>query len=88
MIRIYEAPFKQNPTNQIPIKSHGMTDVPHNHMMQPLKADPYFSPCPIDDGDELFPNGIFLFNVSRMLEYLETKPAEVEQAIQVGGMKR
>ena len=55
-----------------------MTDVPHNHMLQPLKVDPYFSPCPIDDGDELFPNGIFLFNVSRMLEYLETKPAEVE----------
>ena len=47
-------------------------------MIQPLRADPCFSPCPVDDGDELFPNGIFVFNVSRILEYLETKPTEVE----------
>jgi len=47
-------------------------------MIQPLRADPYFSPCPVDDGDELFPNGIFVFNVSRMPEYLEKKPTDVE----------
>jgi len=47
-------------------------------MIQPLRADPCFSPCPVRDGDELYPNGIFVFNVSRMLEYLETKPTGVE----------
>jgi len=47
-------------------------------MIQPLRADPRFSPCPVDEGDELFPNGIFVFNVSRMLEYLEKEPTDVE----------
>jgi len=47
-------------------------------MIQPLREDPCFSPCPVDDGDELFPNGIFVFNVSRILEYLENPPADVE----------
>ena len=47
-------------------------------MIQPLRADPSFSPCQVDDGDELFPNGIFVFNVSKILEYLEKKPADVE----------
>jgi len=47
-------------------------------MIQPLREDPCFSPCPVDDGDELFPNGIFVFNVSRMLEYLEKNPADVK----------
>jgi len=47
-------------------------------MIKPLRVDPRFSPCPVDDGDELFPNGIFVFNVSRMLEYLEERPTDVE----------
>ncbi|MEI7911836.1 MAG: hypothetical protein WCK77_19570 [Verrucomicrobiota bacterium] len=47
-------------------------------MIQPLRADPRFSPCAVDDGDELFPNGLFVFNVSRMLEYLEERPTDVE----------
>jgi hypothetical protein len=47
-------------------------------MIQPLRADPGFSPCQVDDGDELFPNGIFVFNVSKILEYLEKKPTDVE----------
>ena len=27
-----------------------------------VKKDDKFTPCPIADGDELFPNGIFVFN--------------------------
>lgn len=42
-----------------------------------IQADPTFAPCPVDDGDELFPNGIFVFNVTRILEYVARHPAEV-----------
>jgi hypothetical protein len=42
-----------------------------------IQADPTFVPCPVDDGDELFPNGIFVFNVTRILEHVARHPAEV-----------
>ena len=42
-----------------------------------IQADPTFVPCPVEDGDELFPNGIFLFNVTRILEHVARHPAEV-----------
>lgn len=29
-----------------------------------------FIPCPIDDGDELYPNGIFVFNITKMSDYI------------------
>jgi hypothetical protein len=47
-------------------------------MIQPLRPDPCFCPCPVDDGDELFPNGIFVFNVTRMLKHIENTLADVE----------
>lgn len=47
-------------------------------MIQKLKADPRFTPCPVHDGDELFPNGIFEFNVTRIAEYLNKNPPDVE----------
>lgn len=39
-------------------------------MGKKLKADADFKPCPVDDEDELFPNGIFVFNITKMLEYI------------------
>jgi hypothetical protein len=42
-----------------------------------IQADPTFVPCPVEDGDELFPNGIFVFNVTRILEHVARHPAEV-----------
>jgi len=42
-----------------------------------IQADQTFVPCPVEDGDELFPNGIFVFNVTRILEYVARHPAEV-----------
>ena len=36
-----------------------------------LKPDNKFKPCPVNDGDELYPNGIFVFNITKMNEYLE-----------------
>ncbi len=35
-----------------------------------LKLDKNFQACPADDGDEIFPNGIFLFNITKMMEYI------------------
>jgi len=46
-------------------------------MMGMLKADIDFVPYPVRDGDELFPNGIFEFNVTRIFEYLESNPKDV-----------
>jgi hypothetical protein len=43
-----------------------------------LNADINFAPCAVRDGDELFPNGIFEFNVTRILEYLENNPTDVD----------
>ena len=40
-------------------------------MAQILKVDKDFVPCPTADGDELYPNGIFVFNITRMLEHIE-----------------
>ncbi len=43
-----------------------------------LKADENFTPCRINKGDELFQNGIFVFNVTKMIEYLKKKSNEVD----------
>ena len=42
-----------------------------------LKKDDDFTPCPIADGDELFPNGIFVFNITKMVEYINENPANI-----------
>ncbi|MGO9614276.1 MAG: ParB/Srx family N-terminal domain-containing protein [Dissulfurispiraceae bacterium] len=39
-------------------------------MAKKLKADSNFIPCPVADGDELYPNGIFVFNITKLLEYI------------------
>ncbi|MFC1572507.1 ParB N-terminal domain-containing protein [Candidatus Eisenbacteria bacterium] len=47
-------------------------------MKRALKVDPDFCPSPVRDSDELFPNGIFVFNITRMLEYLQASSSCVE----------
>lgn len=47
-------------------------------MSEPLTPDVRFNPCPVHDGDELFPNGIFVLNITKMLEYIGNNPADVE----------
>jgi len=39
-----------------------------------LKYDENFIPVSEDDGDELFPNGIFIFNITKMLAYIISNP--------------
>lgn len=33
-----------------------------------------FRPLPVDDGDELFPNGIFVFNISKLITFIKSNP--------------
>lgn len=42
-----------------------------------LVADKEFTPYPANIGDELYPNGIFVFNITKMIEYIENNPDEV-----------
>jgi len=46
-------------------------------MSRMLKADKNFIPCRVDYGDELFPNGIFEFNVTRILEHIDKRPEDI-----------
>jgi len=43
-------------------------------MKKLLKVDNGFTPCPADVGDELYPNGIFEFNITKILEHIQRNP--------------
>ena len=40
-------------------------------MAKRLKVDKHFIPCTEDADDELFPNGIFEFNITKMIKYIQ-----------------
>ncbi len=42
-----------------------------------LKINKNFKPCSVEADDELYPNGIFEFNITRMSEYLQKNPEAV-----------
>ena len=42
-----------------------------------LKIDDDFTPCPVASGDELFPNGIFVFNITKIIEYIQKNPDSI-----------
>lgn len=39
-----------------------------------FKINKRFKPCPVEDEDELFPNGIFEFNVTKMQLFIDENP--------------
>lgn len=39
-----------------------------------LKVDNNFTPCPVDDGDEIFLNGIFEFNITKIISHVQKNP--------------
>jgi hypothetical protein len=43
-------------------------------MKKLLKVDNDFTPCIADIGDELYPNGIFVFNITKILEHIQRIP--------------
>ncbi len=46
-------------------------------MAKILKVDNDFIPCPVDAEDELFANGIFVFNITKMIEHIQNNPKGV-----------
>ena len=46
-------------------------------MAKVLKVNDDFAPCPVADEDELFANGIFEFNITKMIEYIQNNPDNI-----------
>ena len=57
-----------------------------------LRRDPRFEPCPTEPGDELYPNGIFEFNICAFISaHPERFPTEVVELFEIpdyGSSKR
>jgi hypothetical protein len=53
-------------------------DIERLHASDRLKVNKDFRPCLISEGDELFPNGIFVFNITKMLEFIKNSPDEFD----------
>ena len=50
-------------------------------MIRKLKINKPFTPCQIDDNDELYPNGIFVFNITKMTEYIRYSNMACEEVL-------
>lgn len=46
-----------------------------------LKISNNFKPCTIDDGDELYPNGIFVYNITKMAEFIQNQKITCEEVL-------
>jgi len=46
-----------------------------------LKISKRFTPCPVDDDDELYPNGIFVFNITKIAKYIEDSGIPTEEIL-------
>jgi hypothetical protein len=46
-----------------------------------LKLDKDYTPFPSYEGDEIYPNGIFNFNISRILEHIMAGKLDVEKEL-------
>jgi len=47
--------------------------------MEKLKYDKAFVPVPLEDGEEYYPNGIFIFNISKLIIAIHGDPASYEK---------
>ena len=43
-------------------------------MQKKLKINKYFKSCSADDGEEVYANGIFKFNISKMITHIQNNP--------------
>jgi hypothetical protein len=43
-----------------------------------LKVDKNFIPCPVEADDELYQNGYFVFNITKMHEYIERHSSDLD----------
>ena len=42
--------------------------------MKKFKIDKNFIPCPVSEDDEIFRNGIFEFNITKLTEFIKSNP--------------
>jgi len=42
-----------------------------------LMVDSHFIPCAVDNNDELYSNGIFEFNITKMIKYIQENSDEI-----------
>ena len=49
-------------------------------MKNKLKIDDDFTPWPVAEEDELYRNGIFVFNITRIMEYIQKNPDKYQTA--------
>ncbi len=49
------------------------------HNSRKIKLDENYIPLPAHQGDEIYPNGIFNFNISRILEYIGEGKLDAEE---------
>lgn len=49
-------------------------------MKNEMKIDEDYIPCTVTDEDELYRNGIFVFNISRIMEYMQKNPDKFHPA--------
>jgi hypothetical protein len=43
-------------------------------MDRKMKPDPDFTPCPVEEDDDLYHNGIFIFNITSIIEFITQNP--------------
>lgn len=53
-------------------------DIERIYTADRLEVNKNFEPCPANEGDELFPNGIFVFNITKMRECIKNNPDEFD----------
>ena len=57
-------------------------------ILQRIAVDEDYIPALVEDGDELYPNGIFVFNITKMIEYIGSHKNEIElESIKVKGYR-
>ena len=44
-----------------------------------IRVNKNFSPCPVSDEDELYRNGIFEFNITKIIEYIHKNSADIRR---------
>ena len=52
-------------------------DISRLNSAKKLKINEDFIPCPTKKGDELYQNGIFVFNITKMIEYIKQNSSEI-----------
>ena len=53
-------------------------DISRFNSAKKIKANDNFIPCPTKNGHELYQNGIFVFNITKMVEYIKLNSNEID----------